>query len=162
MTAAQRVVAVGAAAEIALALLQETAKWQLDDERLSGGLYEAARRLIARRCCDPAFGPEQVANGVGCSRATLYRAFAAHDESVAAVIWSSRLERAHRMLLSAEGQGMTLSDIAFACGFREATTFAHMFRRHHGTSPGEARLQAAEQPRRFVQGPFRCLPGGRD
>jgi AraC-like DNA-binding protein len=144
MTAAQRVIAVGAAADMALALLQEAAKGRCDGERVTGGLYEAARRLIGRRCCDPAFGPEHVADTVGCSRATLYRAFAAHDESVAAVIWSSRLERAHCMLRSEEGQGMTVSDIAFACGFREATTFAHMFRRHYAMSPGEARMQVAE------------------
>jgi AraC-like DNA-binding protein len=144
MSAAQRVLAVGAAADMALALLQVAAQGRFDGERRAGGLYEAARRLIAGRCCDPALGPEHVAHAVGCSRATLYRVFAVHDESVAAVIWSARLERAHRMLGSSEGLGMTVVDIALASGFREVTTFTHMFRRRYGMSPGEARLQAAE------------------
>jgi AraC-like DNA-binding protein len=140
MTDAQRALAVGAAADMALALLQATAQSRFDGERLAGwGLYTAVRRLIAKRCCDPALDPEQVAHAAGCSRATLYRAFALRDESVAAAIWSARLERAHRLLGSAEGLGKSIADIALATGFREVTTFNHMFRRRHGMTPGEAR-----------------------
>jgi AraC-like DNA-binding protein len=144
MTAPQRVLAVNAAADMALALLQATVQGRFDGERLAGGLHEAAHRLIARRCCDPAFGPEHVADAVGCSRATLYRVFARHGESVAAVIWAARLEGGRRILGSAGGLGRTVSDVALACGFREVTTFTHMFRRRYGMTPGEAREQAQE------------------
>jgi AraC-like DNA-binding protein len=144
MTDAQRALAGGAAADMALALLQATAQSRIDGERLSRGLHEAAHRLIARRCCDPAFGPEQVVQAVGCSRATLYRTFALHDESVAAVIWEERLELAHRMLGSAQGLAMTISELALAAGFRDVTTFSHMFRRHYGMAPGEARERLRE------------------
>ncbi|MBV8187970.1 MAG: AraC family transcriptional regulator [Alphaproteobacteria bacterium] len=144
MTAAQRALAGSAAADMALALLQATAQGRIDGERLSGGLHEAARRLIARRCCDSAFGPEQVVQAMGCSRATLYRTFALHDESVAAVIWEARLELAHRLLGSAQGLGMSISELALAAGFREVTTFSHMFRRRFGMAPGEARERMRE------------------
>jgi AraC-like DNA-binding protein len=144
MTDAQRALAGGAAADMALALLQATAQTRIDGERLSGGLHEAARRLIAQRCCDPAFGPEQVVRAMGCSRATLYRTFALHDESISAVIWMARLELAHRLLGSAQGLGMSISELALAAGFREVTTFSHMFRRHHGMAPSEARERLRE------------------
>ena len=139
MATAQRVTAVRAAADMALALLQTSCIGRVDGDRFAGGLYEAARRYIADCCMHPELTPDRVAMAMGCSRASLYRAFVSHDESIGAAIWSARLERAHGMLVSAEGIGMTIVDISLLCGFREITTFTRMFRRRYGTSPGKAR-----------------------
>lgn len=107
--------------------------------RFAEGLYEAARHYIADCCMHPELTPDRVAMAMGCSRASLYRAFVSHEESIGAAIWSARLERAYGMLVSAESIGMTIVDISLLCGFREITTFTRMFRRRYGTSPGKAR-----------------------
>jgi transcriptional regulator GlxA family with amidase domain len=70
-------------------------------------------------CTDPGLTPQRVATRIGCSRASLYRAFAGKSENVAASIWSARIERAHRMVTSTEGMDMLVSDVAAACGFQE-------------------------------------------
>ena len=143
MTPTARAVAASAAADMALAVLQASRSGRADAEQFGGGFYTAAKRLIAHDCTDPDLTPERVAMGIGLSRASLYRIFAKHDESVAAVIWSSRIERSWRMLTTSEGVGMLVSDIAFHCGFRELPTFTRMFRRRYGMAPRDAREQGA-------------------
>lgn len=135
----QRMFAVNEAAEMALALLQAMQGGAADVARLDSGFYRAARLYIERCCNDPDLTPERVALAIGCSRASLYRVFAARDEGVAEFIWQARIERTWRMLTSVEGYGLSVSDVAMECGFREMPTFGRMFRRHYGMTPTEAR-----------------------
>jgi AraC-like DNA-binding protein len=86
--------------------------------------------------------PDLAAVSLGCSRASLYRAFVRHGESVAAVIWATRLEQARRMLASSTHLGLNVSEIAFRSGFVDQSTFNRMFKRRYGTTPREAREQA--------------------
>lgn len=139
MSPLERVLAVNAAADMALAILQAGRFGTADSEQFSEGFYCAAHRLIDRLCPNADLTPKRVAVALGCSRASLYRIFARHGESVAATIWSARLERARRMLVSAEGLGLLVSDIAQHCGFRELPTFTRMFKRRYGMTPREAR-----------------------
>jgi len=140
MTAEDRVVATNAAAEMALAILQAGRFGAADPDQFGDGLYQAARAVIDRACADPDLSPDRIALAVGCSRATLYRLFARHDQSVAACVWQARLERALRMLCSAERIAMTVSDVALLCGFIDIPTFTRMFKRRYGKTPREARL----------------------
>jgi AraC-like DNA-binding protein len=96
--------------------------------------------VIDRACADPDLSPERIALAVGCSRATLYRLFARRDQSVAAAVWQARLERARRMLCSAESIGMTIGDVAMLSGFTDVPAFTRMFKRRYGMTPREARL----------------------
>ena len=135
----QRVLAVNEAAEMALALFQAMRGGAADVARLDLGFYRAARHYIDGHCSDPDLTPEHVALAIGCSRASLYRVFAARDEGIAEFIWQARIERTWRMLTSVEGYGLSVSDVAMKCGFREMPTFGRMFRRHYGMTPTEAR-----------------------
>lgn len=139
LAVAGRAAAAKAAKEMALALLQATHQGLADPDRFELGFHRAALRLIDVECGDPDLTPERIAAALGCSRASLYRAFARHGESVAAAIWQARLERARRMLTSPEGIGLLVSDIATLSGFREMPTFARMFKRRYGTTPSDAR-----------------------
>jgi AraC-like DNA-binding protein len=141
MSPSERVFAVSVAADMALAVLQAGRLGAADVEQFGDGFYRAARRLIDHRCPDPDLTPERVALILGCSRASLYRMFARRGESVAATIWSTRIERAWRMLTMADGGGLLISDIAMRCGFRELPTFTRMFKRRYGMTPSEAREQ---------------------
>jgi AraC-like DNA-binding protein len=110
-----------------------------DPEQFGQGLYSAARAVIERGCADPDLSPARIALAVGCSRATLYRLFARRDESVQEVVWQARLERARRMLCSAEGVGVPIGDIAWLNGFIDLPSFSRMFKRRYGKTPREAR-----------------------
>jgi AraC-like DNA-binding protein len=100
-------------------------------------LLAAIRQMIARHCADPEFSVETLAVALGCSRASLYRAFEHEPRSVAAAIWAARLQHA-RMLLLGE-PAATIGTIAFRSGFLDQANFNRMFRREFGMAPGEFR-----------------------
>jgi AraC-like DNA-binding protein len=142
LSPAERIAAVAAAVDMALAALavQRTGKAGVAGD--GDAIYHAARALIDRDCANPELTPDLAAVSLGCSRASLYRAFVRHGESVAAVIWATRLEHARRMLASSTHLGLNVSEIAFRSGFVDQSTFNRMFKRCYGTTPREAREQA--------------------
>jgi len=139
MSAPERTAATDAAAEMMLVLLQGHLGRRVDEDGFQGGFYGAANIVIARHCTDPDLTPNRIAEIVGCSRASLYRAFARHDETVADAIWRARLDRALHLLTSPAETRSAIGVIAWRCGFRQPETFARMFRRRFGVSPGDAR-----------------------
>jgi AraC-like DNA-binding protein len=77
------------------------------------------------------------------SRAQLYRIFQPYG-GVATFIWERRLQRSLRILFSPSAKGMTLSSIAFDCGFNSESHFNNRFRSRFGMTPGQARGNALE------------------
>jgi AraC-like DNA-binding protein len=136
---AERTAAAKAAKDMALALLQATHEGMADPERFAHGFHRAGLILIDRECHDPDLTPERIASALGCSRASLYRAFAKHGESVSAAIWQARLERARSTLNSSQGIGLLVSEVAALSGFREMPNFTRMFKRRYGMTPSDAR-----------------------
>lgn len=100
-------------------------------------LLAATRELIARHCTDPELSVEFLATSLGCSRASLYRAFEEEPVSVAAAIWAARLQHARRLLLI--DRTSTIGSIAFRSGFLDQANFNRMFRREFGMPPGDFR-----------------------
>jgi AraC family transcriptional activator of tynA and feaB len=105
----------------------------------------SADKLFARICgavkdglADPDFGPAQLANEVGISLRYLQKLFTERTTTCNEFIYSHRLDHAayllHRRALTDIDQ--PLSDIAYACGFRDYTHFARRFRKRFGYSPG--------------------------
>ena len=139
LSPAQRLLALKAATDMALAALQAEAKGMADSEQFALGFYQAARALIDRDCGDIDLTVDAIALGLGCSRASLYRVFAARGESVAAVIWATRLDHAQRLLRSRGHAHLLIAEIAFRCGFADQATFNRMFKRRYGMTPRDAR-----------------------
>jgi AraC family transcriptional regulator, positive regulator of tynA and feaB len=135
----QRALAIRIATDLAFAVLETETNGGFDADRFCLGLYEGARRMIERECADPEFGPLQLAALLSCSRATLYRAFSTRGESVAAMIWNTRLEQAQRALTCPGHAELTIGEIAFRSGFLDHPTFNRMFKRRYGMTPREAR-----------------------
>lgn len=142
MTAAERVIATNAAAEMMLAVLQAERFGAVDADQFGDGLYRAALMVIQRLCSDPDLTPERIAMAVGCSRATLYRLFSGRECSVAEQVWRSRLDAAWQLLRSPDGIARTVADVATLSGFADVPTFNRMFRRRYGMTPTEARSAA--------------------
>jgi len=106
-------------------------------------LFAAARQYIERRRADPGLDADAIAAALGCSRATLYRSFAAHEITVAGAIRDMRL--AHARALLARGQpGLTNDTLAARCGFESASGFRRAFKARFGMTPQEARQRGAD------------------
>ena len=103
-----------------------------------GHLHAAAMRLIERDLASPDLTPDWLAAQLGCSRTTLYRAFAERDDTIAAAIQRTRFDRA-RLELLATGPEQSVAEIAARCGLYDSTNFSSRFRRRFGYAPGELR-----------------------
>lgn len=113
---------------------------------LLGGLYASALRYIELNYSRPDLDPTEIARGLGCSRATLYRAFAAHGGTVMDSLRELRLDRARS---SIEGSPQrNISSLAMACGFVDASTFGRQFKARFGMQATEWREAALKRHRR--------------
>jgi AraC family transcriptional regulator, positive regulator of tynA and feaB len=100
-------------------------------------LFARVRGVIKEGFADPDFGPRDVAVETGISLRYLQKLFTAHGSTCSEFIYSLRLDHAahllHRRASLATSQ--PLSEIAYACGFRDYTHFARKFRHRFGYPP---------------------------
>lgn len=106
------------------------------------GLRIVAKRYIDQHLCHPGLDAVMIADHLGCSRATLYRAFKDQSFSVAGYIREQRLQLFMGKLRKA-GEKKTLAFLAQECGFNDYATFNKTFQRRFDMTPGDARENAA-------------------
>jgi AraC family transcriptional regulator, positive regulator of tynA and feaB len=101
-------------------------------------LFARIRHIIKDGCADPDFGPHEVAAKAGISLRYLQKLFTEHGSTFSEFIYSLRLDQAARLLHRRVSLGVSqpLSEIAYACGFRDYTHFARKFRQRFGHPPG--------------------------
>lgn len=102
-------------------------------------LLAAALGVIEQNLGRPGLDARTLQAELGCSRATLYRAFAEAGTSVSDTIAQLRVERAKAILAAAPD--LRVGAVATRCGWYDSASFARAFRRHTGTSPSEYREQ---------------------
>jgi AraC family transcriptional regulator, positive regulator of tynA and feaB len=106
--------------------------------RSTDKLFARIRGVIKDSFPDPDFGPVAAAAEVGISLRYVQKLFTERRTTCSEFIYSLRLDRAarllHRRALLRTGQ--PLSEIAYACGFRDYAHFARKFRHRFGYSPG--------------------------
>ncbi|MEM6332873.1 MAG: substrate-binding domain-containing protein [Planctomycetota bacterium] len=84
-------------------------------------------------------GIEQVAAGIGTTRATLARRFQrAESETPLAVLTKFRLDQGKQML---KGSDLGVAVVARRCGFEHPAQFSRWFRQHTALTPTEFRTQ---------------------
>ncbi len=99
------------------------------------------RRVILERLGDEDFGVEALAEALGQSRAHLYRRLGElQDRSPAELIRLMRLDRGAELLRAKAG---TVSEVAYAVGFKSVSHFSRAFRRHYDVTPSEYARSAA-------------------
>jgi AraC-like DNA-binding protein len=106
--------------------------------RKQGTQRETVRKLLLARAAfdrDPLAFPtaRELAEASGFSEFHFSRAFVSvFGTSPYAHMLQVRLTEAYRLL---EQGGRPVADVALACGFNDAASFARAFKRHHGRSP---------------------------
>ena len=80
---------------------------------------------------------DEIARHMGCSRRYLHRAFESEDITLERFVWDRRLERSREALMA--GNGASISEIAFACGFNSSAHFSRAFKAKYEVSPRELR-----------------------
>ena len=103
-------------------------------------LFTRVRGVIKHGFADPDFGPYEAAAKAGISLRYLQKLFTQRSWTCSDFIYSFRLDHAARLLhrRASLGTGQPpLSQIAYACGFRDYTHFARKFRRRFGYPPGK-------------------------
>ncbi|MCM8731055.1 helix-turn-helix transcriptional regulator [Hephaestia sp. GCM10023244] len=136
-------VALDVGAQLALACIREVhgISIEVDHNAAHGALFAAARHYIDLRYADPDLTATTIATALGCSRAHLYRVFAANGSSIGQLVRDIRLEKACTMLV---GRHWAIEQIARLSGYGGAASFTRAFRAHFGISPGEWRATANE------------------
>lgn len=105
------------------------------------GLFLRACRLIALEYGDPALTPGRIASVLHVSTRTLARIFSDHGETVMRRIYDERVRQAAKLLLDAAAAHRSVTDIAFACGFNDASHFGRVFAARMHMTPSRWRQQ---------------------
>lgn len=110
-----------------------------------GSAADLRRRVdsyVAEHLEDPGLGPEDIARAHFISVRALHRVFADADTTVGALIRRRRLEHARRRLLDPRDAGLSLTEIAHACGFSDLASFSRGFKLRYHEPPGSYRRRA--------------------
>jgi AraC-like DNA-binding protein len=103
-------------------------------------LRERALAFIAKNLDDPELGVGYIARVLGCTRRYLHMSFAETGTTASRTIWQMRLERARHSLSEPSAKSLSVTEIAFACGFSSSAHFSRLFKERFGCSPSQARL----------------------
>jgi AraC family transcriptional regulator, positive regulator of tynA and feaB len=103
--------------------------------RSTDKLFARVHKIIRSYFADPDFGPHELAADAGISLRYLHKLFAERGVSCREFIYSVRLDHAAQLLNRRSSKAQPLSEIAFACGFRDYAHFRRKFRYRFGYSP---------------------------
>lgn len=98
-----------------------------------------AQRLIRAQLGDPDLSPASLCAALHVSLRTLQLAFADAGTSPARWITDCRVQRAADLLRQPATGQLSITDVAFAVGFRDSSHFSRVFRRVRQESPREFR-----------------------
>jgi AraC-like DNA-binding protein len=93
-------------------------------------------QIIKAKLSEPEFNVEQLATAMHTSRDTLIRKCKKEcDSTPLNLIVEQRMLQADALLTQSS---MSISEIAYACGFESLAYFSRSYKKHRGLSPSEA------------------------
>ena len=95
------------------------------------------REVMQKNYTEDRFGTKQLTRQMGMSRVQLFRKLKALTGLSASTF--IRLYRLTMARIKIEKTGMTISEIAYVCGFSDPAYFSHAFKNEYGLSPTDAR-----------------------
>ncbi|MBF6617263.1 MAG: helix-turn-helix domain-containing protein [Candidimonas sp.] len=98
------------------------------------GLYTAAQRYIRLHLHAASLSASTIAAALGCSRATLYRAFEQHNLGIADHIRELRLQKLARLLQNPSNV-LPIADLAHLCGLHDSPNLSRLFRQRFDLTP---------------------------
>jgi len=110
------------------------------DGTVTDGHRTRIRRYIEANLFEPELSPASIAAGLGLSPRYLRLLVAGDGETLTAYILRRRLEECARRLRDPQYAGRSVTELAFACGFNDASHFSRTFRGRFGCSPRDYRL----------------------
>ncbi|MEO6041545.1 MAG: AraC family transcriptional regulator [Croceibacterium sp.] len=93
---------------------------------------------IASNFGDPDLNVGNLSQRLGLSTRYLQMAFAEESATPSSYIWNTRLKAAAK-LLRMKGEDISITEIAFRCGFNSSSHFSTLFKDVYGTTPREYR-----------------------
>jgi|GEM_PF-1656900 len=111
-----------------------------DNPQSTRALFASAKYFIETRHGDAGLTAAAIADHLGCSRAHLYRVFAAHDLTVGAFLRETRLQKARAVLENIHHR--SVAQVAADAGYGDVTSFSRAFRERFGMPPGACRAEA--------------------
>jgi len=99
---------------------------------------------IRMNFAEPSFSPNELARNLRLSSRYIQELLQETGSSFTERVTELRLQKARNMLLDPRHNRSRISDIAYACGFNEASYFNRCFRRRFGASPRHYRGGAGE------------------
>jgi AraC-like DNA-binding protein len=135
-----------AAIEGILALATAFARMRLagDESDHVKSRRKAALDYIDAHLGNPELGPDEIADAVNLSRASLYRLLSA-EGGIRAVLLKRRLDEALRLMLGDNKDERSLKEIVKRCGFGGTSQFSRAFRARFGARPREYRALVRRQ-----------------
>jgi AraC-like DNA-binding protein len=118
-------------------------------DAVRAGRLTQAKRYIDRHLANPDLSPASVAAALGISVRTLHLLFEPSGSSFARYVLRRRLDECRAALLASPTRPVT--DIAFAWGFNNLSSFYRAFQAAFATSPGDLR-EASRAGQRFRPG----------
>lgn len=116
---------------------------------------KAALDFIDTHLANAQLSPDEIADAVHLSRASLYRLLAA-EGGIRVVLLQRRLEQALRLLLADNKVEHSLRDVAKRCGFAGTSQFSRAFRARFGMPPRQYRALVRQQDRDWHEARLRA------
>lgn len=102
-------------------------------------LLYRAKALIEVNLHDPDLNPEKIARALGISERYLQDIFHEENSTVSNWIWDRRIEKSRQSLCDPLLANLSVSRIAFNCGFSDMTHFGRRFKATFSVTPSEFR-----------------------
>lgn len=106
-------------------------------------LRERIKLIITRRFTDPAFTIDEIAASLNCSKRYLHMIFSGTPEegSLGQFILMTRLDKCKSELAKEQNSHVPIAQIAFSCGFNDASYFSKIFKQNLDMSPSDYRCK---------------------